>query len=163
MALPHPDLGCGSTAAVTQDLRNDLVNPRKSWIGHLAQHRVLGRPRWTYVGVNRADRWWMTTANRIVPEIHPSFGGVEGSSGHLKSTSMKLRRRSFACRLAMISTPILYWIAGDTHCQLLCGGTKYGMEKRGKTPSNTGRPNPVSKVSVQGDRCLMTHRHPCSV
>lgn len=107
----------------------------------------------------------MATANRIVPEMSPSFEGVEGSSGHLKLTSMKLRRRSFASRLAMMSAPTLYWIAvrsdvvGDTHCQLLWGGTKDGMEKRGKISSNVGRPNPVSKVSVQGDRCLMTRRH----
>lgn len=107
----------------------------------------------------------MALANRVVREMSPSFEGVEGSSGHLKSILMKSLRRSFASQLAMISAPNLYWIAvrsaaaEDTQCQLLYGGTKTGMEKRGKIPSDIGRPVPVSKVSVQGNRCSMTRRH----
>jgi hypothetical protein len=101
----------------------------------------------------------MATANRIVPEMSPSFECVEGSSVHLKSILIKLLRRNFAYQLAMISAPNPYWIAvrsdvvEDTHCQLLCGGTKNSMEKRGKNPSNIRRPSPVSKESVQRGRC----------
>lgn len=111
----------------------------------------------------------MATANRILPEMGPLFEGVESSSDHLKSILMKLLRRSLAYQLAMIFALSLYWIAvrsdvaGDTHCQLLHGGTNIGMERPDRILSNVGRPNPESKESVHGDGCPTTHQHLHSV